>query len=178
MKRYCIDCWNSILARIVRGIIYFLEGIMSLFCSPATTPALALAAQEKLLAHFLKRSVFEVKATRTHHVNYVIIRRKDHPDNFTTDASAVHSGVPSIEDSANKAASSAIAKAGSKSTGYAAISTDDIEAVVRDARAPSTSSQDGKDSDDVRKHQPRKQKTLVLMHGFGLGLGFFYGKSL
>ena len=29
---------------------------------------------------------------------------------------------------------------------------------------------------EINKHYKPKEKTLVLMHGFGLGLGCFYGK--
>jgi hypothetical protein len=176
MRRFCIDCWNSCLARFVRGIVHFLEAIMSLFCSPATTPALALAAQEKLLAHFLKRSVFEVKATKSHHVNYVVIRRKDHPDNFGDNNPIGDNKIPSAQEIANQAASSAIASP-STSHSYSKVSTEDIEAVLKESGNNVETNEQliTRITDDNKKTPGKKQKTLILMHGFGLGLGFFYG---
>lgn len=158
---------------------------MSFFCSPATTPALALASQEKLLAHFLKRSVFEVKATRTHHINYVVIRRKDHPLNFANNPDKHYnsfgsSNVPTVQEVVQKATASAMIKA-EVQRGYSIVSTDDIETVLTSSAENNqqhvTITRGGND-DEAKKNPPKKLKTLVLMHGFGLGLGFFYGKTL
>lgn len=79
----------------------------------AASPYLALQAQEKLLAHFLKRSTFEVRNVATNGMNYVVIQNKQ-------------------------------------------------KAILNN-------------------HPGRAQtakKTLVMMHGYGAGLGFFYGKKL
>eukprot|EP01033_Poteriospumella_lacustris_P010279 gene10279-7301_t len=75
----------------------------------AASPYLALQAQEKLLAHFLKRSTFEVRNVATNGMNYVVIQNKQ-------------------------------------------------KAILNN-------------------HPGRAQtakKTLVMMHGYGAGLGFFY----
>lgn len=85
-----------------------------LFNSGTSSPALALIAQEKLLKHFLKRSVFDVRNSRNLELNYVVIHKK-----------------PATKDH---------------------LSVNNYNSV-----------------------KP-KAKTLVLMHGFGLGLGFFYGE--
>ena len=84
---------------------------MSVFCTPLTTPTLALAAQDALLQYFLRRSTFQVKSTKEHGLNYVVVRRKP-----LQSGSLLH-----------------------------------------------------KDLDT-------KKKTLVLMHGYGLGLGFFFSE--
>jgi cardiolipin-specific phospholipase len=75
----------------------------------ASSPYLAIQAQEKLLKHFLKRSTFEVRSVPTNGMNYVVIRNKQ----------------------------KAIA------------------------------------SDGPGEEQGPK-RTLVMMHGYGAGLGFFY----
>lgn len=78
----------------------------------ASSPYLAIQAQEKLLKHFLKRSTFEVRSVPTNGMNYVVIRNKQ---------KAIASDGPGGEQS--------------------------------------------------------PKRTLVMMHGYGAGLGFFYGKS-
>jgi hypothetical protein len=93
---------------------------MQQLCTPMTTPALALAAQDAVLSHFLRRSTYQVKATQQHGLNYVVVRRKQ-PQ-------------PVVQ-----ALSNSISRSG--------------------AEGPQKTS-----------------KTLVLMHGYGLGLGFFMSK--
>lgn len=76
---------------------------------------LALQAQDRLLRHFLKRSVYDVRMVPTNGMNYVVIKNKQ---------KAILNAHPG------------------------------------------------------RVQNVKHKKTLVLMHGYGAGLGFFYGKIL
>jgi pimeloyl-ACP methyl ester carboxylesterase len=73
------DCTTAFLARCVAAVLYFLHWAAKVCCCccPSTSHEKSLAAQERVLRHFLRRSTFEIKRTPKHGVNYVVIRRSD-----------------------------------------------------------------------------------------------------